>query len=86
VTGTAIVIDGNGIGGILEQIFAAEPTAALRICQSCHTEHPTGEHRAYRGAGITLRCPHCGDVALRISQPPGRTIVELRGTWTFETA
>lgn len=86
MTGTAIVIDGNGIGGLLEQIFAAEPTSTLRICQSCRTEHPTGAHRAYRSPGVTLRCPNSGDLALRISQQPGRTIVEFRGTWTLETS
>jgi predicted RNA-binding Zn-ribbon protein involved in translation (DUF1610 family) len=77
--------DGNGIGGLLEQIFAAEPTAAERICQSCGAQHPAGAHRAYASAGTVLRCPSCGDFAIRVAQLPGRQVVEFRGTWIFET-
>jgi hypothetical protein len=80
------VTDGNAIGGLLEQIFAAEPTAAERICQSCRTQHPTGAHRAYTSVGVVLRCPHCDDLALRITQLPGRDLVEFRGTWLFATS
>jgi hypothetical protein len=76
--------DGNGIGGLLGEIFAAEPTAAERICQSCRAQHPTGAHRAYTGVGTVLRCPSCGDVAIRVAQLPGRQIVEFRGTWIFD--
>ena len=77
--------DGNGIGGLLEEIFAAEPTAAERICQSCRARHPTGAHRAYTSAGTVLRCPSCGDVAIRVTQLPGRQLVEFRGTWIFDS-
>jgi len=79
------VTDGNGIGGLLQEIFAAEPTTAERICQSCRARHPTGAHRAYTSAGIVLRCPTCGDVALRVAEAPGRRRVEFRGVWIFET-
>jgi hypothetical protein len=77
--------DGNAIGGLLEEIFAAEPTGTERICQSCRAQHPTGAHRAYTSAGIVLRCPDCGDLALRVAQLRGRRLVELRGTWIFDT-
>jgi hypothetical protein len=80
------VTDGNAIGGLLEEIFAAEPTAAERICQSCRTRHPTGAHRAYTSAGVVLRCPHCGDLALRVTQLPDTHVVEFRGTWLFTTS
>ena len=78
------VTDGNGIGGLLEEIFTAEPTTAERICQSCRSRHPTGAHRAYTSAGIVLRCPSCGDAAIRVAYAPGRRLVEFRGTWIFE--
>lgn len=78
-------IDGNGIGGLLGELFAAEPTASERICQSCREQHPAGAHRAYPGAGMVLRCPTCGDLALRVTQVPGRRIVEFRGTWVLAT-
>ena len=76
--------DGNAVGGLLEQLFASEPTVAQRICQSCRAQRPIGAHRAYTSAGIVLRCPHCGDLALRVAQQPNRQLVEFRGTWIFD--
>jgi predicted RNA-binding Zn-ribbon protein involved in translation (DUF1610 family) len=84
MTESGYFTDGNGIGGLLEEIFAAEPTGAQRICQSCRAQHPTGAHRAYTSAGVVLRCPSCGDVAIRVSQRSGRRLVEFRGTWIFD--
>ena len=77
-------LDGNAIAGVLQEILVAEATTAERICQSCRARHPTGAHRAYSGAGIILRCPSCGDLAVRIAELPGRRLVEFRGTWIFE--
>jgi hypothetical protein len=82
---TGRYLDGNAVGGLLQEIFVPEPTAAERICPSCSARHPTGAHRAYVTAGIVLRCPTCGDVAARIAELPGRQLVELRGTWIFAT-
>ena len=78
-------VDGNAVGGLLQEILVAEPTAAERICPSCRARHPIGAHRTYISAGIVLRCPSCGDVAVRVVELPGRRLVELRGTWIFET-
>ena len=36
-------------------------------------------HRAYRGAGLVLRCPSCTDVAVRIGTLADRYVVEMRG-------
>jgi hypothetical protein len=76
--------DGNGVAGMLQQIFVTEITTARRVCDSCGEEHPIGAHRAYSGAGTVLRCPACGDVAARIVSLPDRFAVQLRGTWTLE--
>jgi hypothetical protein len=78
---TMLHTDANAVAGLLEEIFAAEPTGARRVCQSCRARALTGSHRAYVGAGVVLRCPACGDVAARIAVLPGRRIVELRGVW-----
>jgi hypothetical protein len=77
-------VDGNGVAGILEEIFAAEPTNARRICQSCGQQHRAGAHRAYTSVGVVLRCPSCGDLAIRIAQPAGARVVEFHGTWIFD--
>jgi ribosomal protein S27AE len=76
-------LDGNGVAGILGEIFTTmEITSAERICQSCGTRAAMGAHRAYQGAGIVLRCPHCGDIAalLGLMGDHGH-LLELRGRW-----
>ena len=77
-------LDGNGVAGLLAEVFGAEVTALVRGCGSCGAEAAVGAHRAYRGAGVVLRCPACGDVAILIAQLPDRNVVQIRGTWAFE--
>jgi hypothetical protein len=74
--------DGNAVAGLLQEIFVAEFTTLERTCQSCGDHNPAGAHRCYEGAGIVLRCPHCGDVALRLAALPDQYVFELRGTWS----
>ena len=54
----------------------------LRTCQSCGDRNAAGAHRSYRGAGIVLRCPHCGDIALRLAVLADQYVFELRGAWS----
>ncbi len=77
-------IDGNGVAGLLGEIAGAEMTAVLRTCQSCGDRRAIGEHRAYRSAGIVLRCPSCQDVALVIGVQGERLVVEWRGKYEVE--
>jgi hypothetical protein len=77
-------LDGNAIAGLLHETFGTEMTSVLRICQSCRARNAVGAHRLYTGAGAVLRCPACGDVALRIASLPDRHVVRLAGTWTLE--
>ena len=79
---TDMHMDGNAIAGLLQQVFVAEFTTMERTCQSCGDSTPAGAHRSYHGAGIVLRCPNCGDVALRIAELPDRLVFELRGAWS----
>ena len=74
-------IDGNGVAGMLQEIFVTEITTARRVCDGCGEEHPIGEHRAYSGAGTVLRCPGCGRVAALISALPDEYVIGLRGAW-----
>ena len=77
-------LDGNAFAGLLADVLVGEPTRAERICPSCHARHPAGAHRAYEGAGLVLRCPSCGDVAVRLATLPRQRVVEFRGTWFFD--
>jgi hypothetical protein len=75
-------LDGNGVAGVLGEIFTMEITSAERICQSCGTRAAIGAHSAYQGAGIALRCPHCGDIGAVVGILGDRGhVLELRGTW-----
>ena len=75
--------DGNAIAGLLQEVFVAEVTAAGRVCQSCRQDNPIGAHRLYRGAGLVLRCPACGDLAACIVVLPDRNVISLHGTWSL---
>ena len=78
---TELHTDGNGLAGVLAEFLAVEATTTRRRCQSCRAEHPLAAHRAYRGAGIVLRCPGCGDVALVIGESETELVIEWRGTY-----
>jgi Family of unknown function (DUF6510) len=73
--------DGNGIAGLLQEIFVAEITAARRVCDGCGEEHPIGAHLAYSGAGTVLRCPGCGAVAASVAVLPREYVIGLQGAW-----
>jgi Family of unknown function (DUF6510) len=74
-------LDGNGVAGLLAEIAGVEMTSVLRTCPSCGDRRPLGAHRAYRGAGIVLRCPSCEDVAVRIGVREERLVVDWRGSY-----
>ncbi len=86
MTEQALWLDGNGLAGLLVEVFGAEMTTVPRTCQSCGKRNPVGAHRAYIGAGTVLRCPVCGDLAMRIATLPDRHVVEVRGAWRMEVA
>ena len=61
-----LMLDGNAIAGLLQEVFAVEMTTAVGTCGSCGTAGPVGAAHLYRGAGIVLRCPHCDNVLAKI--------------------
>ena len=79
----ALWLDGNAIAGLLSELFSAEMTTVPRRCQSCRQVNVVGAHRVYVGAGIVVRCPACGDVAMRIVTLEDRHRVQMAGPWTL---
>jgi hypothetical protein len=77
-------LDGNAMGGLLQELFGAEMTAAPHTCESCGAERPVAAHRVYLGAGAVLRCPVCGRIALVAAALTDRHVVHLTGTWRIE--
>jgi hypothetical protein len=81
---TAVHTDSNGVAGVLAEVLATDATVLRRTRQSCADVQALGTHRAYHGAGVVLRCPSCGDVAVRIGVHAHRLAVEWRGTLLME--
>jgi hypothetical protein len=79
-----LTLDGNGMAGPLDAVFGMEMTTVMRTCASCGAAAPLGAHRAYRGAGLVLRCPACADLAISIVSLPDRHVVQVRGAMRFE--
>ncbi len=75
--------DGNEVAGLLSSIVVGDVTTMMRTCQSCGGRSAMGEHRAYHGAAIVLRCPGCEDVAVRVSRRDDGVVVEWRGTYVI---
>ena len=79
-----LVLDGNGVAGLLSEAFPGDPTTLMRTCQGCRSAYALGAHRAYRGAGVVLRCPGCGVAAVIIGMQEQQLIAEVRGTITVK--
>lgn len=77
-------LDGNALGGPLQELFGAEVTDTPRGCPSCGAVHAVGAHRLNFGAGPVLRYPTCDAVALGVATRPSRHIAHLSGAWRLE--
>jgi Family of unknown function (DUF6510) len=61
-------LDGNAAGGLLNEIFPFEMTAAEATCGGCGTMRPIGELMLYgHGMGAVLRCTDCDRALIRIT-------------------
>ena len=80
----ALMVDGNSIAGLLREVFAVEMTSALGTCGSCGAVEPIGAAHVYRGAGIVVRCPHCGHELAKIVAGGERIWIALAGMRSLE--
>ncbi len=75
-----LMVDGNAVAGLLQEIFAAEMTMAPTCCASCGREGEMGSLQVYQlGPGVILRCPACQQIVLRIVRTPRMTYMDARG-------
>lgn len=73
-------LDGNAAGGLLNEIFPFEMTAAEATCGGCGAMKPVGELMLYRhGMGAVLRCAGCDTVLIRITHIRGCYRLDLSG-------
>jgi uncharacterized protein DUF6510 len=82
----ALMLDGNAIGGLLQEVFAVEMTTAIGTCDACGAAEPVGAMHVYRGAGVVLRCPQCGAVLATIVGERSRMWIDMRGVRVLELA
>jgi hypothetical protein len=56
-------LDGNSLGGLLEELFGQDMTMQLGCCGACGAVRVLAEVHVYREApGDVMRCPSCGSV------------------------
>jgi len=73
-------LDGNAIGGLLQEVFGTEMTAATGTCAFCGRAGPVAETVVYlRAPGTVVRCRTCSNVLIVVTEVRGRKCVDLRG-------
>ena len=79
--GRELVLDGNAVAGLLEDVFAVEMTASRTECAHCGREGDMGTLLAFTHApGVVLRCPGCEQIMLRIAVTPEAIYLDARGS------
>jgi Zn finger protein HypA/HybF involved in hydrogenase expression len=82
----ALMLDGNAVAGLLQEVFAVEMTTAIGTCSECGATEAVGAIHVYRGAGIVLRCPHCDNALVKIVKDDERVWMGFPGVQTLEVA
>ncbi len=80
----ALMLDGNAVAGLLQEVFAVEMTAAIGTCNKCGATEAVGALHVFRGAGIVMRCPHCDNPLVTIVKDDARVWISLRGVRTLQ--
>jgi hypothetical protein len=75
-----VALDGNAIGGLLMEIFAAEMTSAEATCVTCGAVRPLADTKVYLGGpGTVVRCRRCTSPLMVIARVRGLNCVDLSG-------
>jgi Family of unknown function (DUF6510) len=80
----ALMLDGNAIAGLLQEVFGIEMTTVIGTCAACGAEEPVGAIHVFRGAGAVLRCPHCDNVLIKIVNAETRVWIASPGVRALE--
>jgi hypothetical protein len=80
----ALMLDGNAVAGLLQEVFAVEMTTALGTCDNCGATAPVGAVHVYRGAGIVMRCPRCDNALVTIVKDDTRVCIGFPGVRTLQ--
>ena len=80
----ALMLDGNAVAGLLQEVFAFEMTTATGTCRTCGAAEPVGAIHVYQGAGFVLRCPHCDNALAKIVRSETHLWIDFRGVRALE--
>lgn len=80
----ALMLDGNAVAGLLQEVFAVEMTTAVGTCAKCGASGAVGAVHVYRGAGVVLRCPHCDNTLVKIVKNDSRVWIAFPGVRALE--
>jgi Family of unknown function (DUF6510) len=73
-------LDGNAIGGLLQDVFGTEMTTAVGTCATCGATGPVAETVVYLDApGTVARCRNCTSVLMVFVQVREMRCVDLQG-------
>jgi hypothetical protein len=81
-----LMLDGNAVAGLLQEVFAVEMTTAIGTCGGCGAGEPIGALHVFRGAGVVLRCPHCDTALVTIVRSKTRVWLGMPGMNGLEAA
>ena len=75
-----MMLDGNAVAGLMQELFAVDMTATPAECANCGMVSEMGSLMAFTQApGSVLRCPSCGQVMLSIVETPNAIHLDIRG-------
>jgi hypothetical protein len=80
----ALMLDGNAVAGLLQEIFAGEMTTAIGTCNACGATDEVGALYVFRGAGIVMRCPHCDNALVTLVEGGTRLWIGFAGVRTLQ--
>ena len=81
-----LMLDGNAVAGLLQELFAVEMTTALATCGACGATEAVGATRVYRGAGMVMRCPQCDNALVTVVKDDTRVWIGFPGVRTVQVA
>ena len=82
----SLMLDGNAVAGLLQEVFAVEMTTATGTCAACGASEAVGALHVFRGAGIVMRCPHCDAALVSIVKDDTRMWINFQGMRSLQVA
>ncbi len=75
-----VTLDGNAIGGLLQEVFGTDLTDAQATCSTCGATGLVAQAVVYLdGPGNVVRCRNCSAMLMVITRIRGMNCVDLSG-------